>query len=583
MMSFEYGSKTLDLKNPFRLEGALSLVRGVITISLAAYILYDIRLDLNVDRGLLPWISFAGALLILAMGIGAVLTGLDRSFRFYVGRGVPVDLTERIKAKGADGDEAPSNFLVRMLETRSNLYFTLPRNFFARMLHGLFPRLIQLPAPYRHATLRYTSLALKGVAIIGFLLIALFLLGTGIAPLKNPVYTDWLFALTALALVLLLLGFRPQGPEFESVETRFSGVSQVALLALLVFLSPILGPILERNGGYVPPEVPVAPTAWVIWPSLGIVALGLMAVLLAGLRSRIGEARTEVSEFRDHWDENIHPTVAFQFFDSALADMRYLEIPNRKYIEAKPQLREEGSESKGSFAGRAMQETQPVPALQTIPAPLRALRLTALVGGHALMLIAVFWLANVVHPAIGPAPAVLIPAVVAPLIMWRIGALLRALGVLYFAEIPFVSTLTYLKAEGAYSESKISVGNALQGNIQSENRIVRSTISPWILLSRITSSTFATSGPGNLSNPRYVLDMGKDDSLLQDLVDRIRRHIEDRRVVADLSSPGDYTTALKFDQVNDALAGAQTVPEAETERIAAARMVQEQKSDKDEA
>lgn len=578
-MSFEFGSETLDLKNPFRLEGLLSLVRGIITIGLAAYILYDIRLDLNPGRGMLPWVSFAGALIILAMGLGALLTGLNRSFRFYVGRGVPIDLTERIKARGADGDEVPSNFLVRMLESRSNLYFTLPGSFFARMLHSLFPRLIFLPAPYRHTALRYAALALKGIVIIGFLFVALFLVRTGIAPLKNPVYTDWLFALTALALLLLVIGFRPLGPEFESAETRFSAVSQVAFLALLVFISPILGPFLERSGSFVPPEVPVAPAAWVLWPSLGVIALGLMAVLLASLRARIGEPRTEVSEFRDHWDENIHPSVAFQFFDSALADMRHLEIPNRKYIDARPQLNEEGSQSKGSFAGRAMQETQPVPAPEVISTPLHALRLTTLAGGHAIMLMAAFWLANVVHPAVSLKPAVLVPGIVAPLIMWRIGALFRALGTLYFAEIPFTSTLTYLKAEGAYSESKISVGNAIQGNIQSENRVVRSTLSPWILLSRITSTTFATSGPGNLSNPRYVVDMEKDDSLLQNLIDRVRGLIDDRHVVADLSSPGDYTTALKFDQVNDVLAGNRPAPTADVENAAVARITQDQKNE----
>jgi len=80
---------------------------------------------------------------------------------------------------------------------------------------------------------------------------------------------------------------------------------------------------------------------------------------------------------------------------------------------------------------------------------------------------------------------------------------------LFFAEIQFESLLVYFKCEGTFTESKISTGTGIHDSTRSENTLIRSSITPWIVVSRIITSTFAATGMKNLEHPRHILEMHK--------------------------------------------------------------------------
>ena len=64
----------------------------------------------------------------------------------------------------------------------------------------------------------------------------------------------------------------------------------------------------------------------------------------------------------------------------------------------------------------------------------------------------------------------------------------------------------WMKTEGTYTESKISTGMAYNDSTRSENTVVRSSITPWLLTSHILTSTYATSGMMNLEHLRLIID-----------------------------------------------------------------------------
>jgi len=107
------------------------------------------------------------------------------------------------------------------------------------------------------------------------------------------------------------------------------------------------------------------------------------------------------------------------------------------------------------------------------------------------------------------------------------------------AEINFKSILIYFKGEGTYTESKLSYGMAITDSARSENVVVRTSIAPTLIVSDITSCTFACLGPYNLKRARYVMDMRKADAVLDEIVKGIRGFLESRQVIANAASEKD--------------------------------------------
>jgi hypothetical protein len=89
------------------------------------------------------------------------------------------------------------------------------------------------------------------------------------------------------------------------------------------------------------------------------------------------------------WQESVHPLDIFRAVDMTLANHRYLEIPHRVYIYAKPNLEREGGENKGDFDGETLQEIQPEPLEHQRTDPLT---LPGIVLGQLLLLGSSVWI-----------------------------------------------------------------------------------------------------------------------------------------------------------------------------------------------
>ncbi|MEX1148244.1 MAG: hypothetical protein WEB93_07685, partial [Sphingomonadales bacterium] len=154
-MAFEYGSSGLEIKNPFRLEGLVYIVRGIAVALLGGLLVYSLRGGLEAEG--LADTDLARTLVLIKLGVGAFLLamglatlgiGLFKALRFYVGRGSPADLVSPILHQ-AD--------LAGMLRKRTNPTFVEPRGLLTRIVHGIFPRLLFMPWPIRVATVRLAA------------------------------------------------------------------------------------------------------------------------------------------------------------------------------------------------------------------------------------------------------------------------------------------------------------------------------------------------------------------------------------------------------------------------------------------
>src|SRR3989442_15895876 len=88
-MAYDYGSSRIELANPFRLEGALSAVRGVVMTILGIVLLLSLRQQVLEPGSAAGAAKLLGGIALLGRGLYAGGAGLFRVFRFYVGRGMP--------------------------------------------------------------------------------------------------------------------------------------------------------------------------------------------------------------------------------------------------------------------------------------------------------------------------------------------------------------------------------------------------------------------------------------------------------------------------------------------------------------
>ena len=114
----------------------------------------------------------------------------------------------------------------------------------------------------------------------------------------------------------------------------------------------------------------------------------------------------------------------------------------------------------------------------------------------------------------------------------------------------FESLLVYFKCEGTFTESKISTGTGIHDSTRSENTLVRSSITPWVIVSRIVSSTFAATGLKNLEHPRHILEMHKDEEQLSAIKNDIVGFLKDRESIASITSERDLGNASQLYQLN---------------------------------
>src|SRR5690606_25648281 len=141
--------------------------------------------------------------------------------------------------------------------------------------------------------------------------------------------------------------------------------------------------------------------------------------------------------------------------------------------------------------------------------------------------------------------------VLVPLLLWLLGRSIAFTANVYLGEIQFQSQLIAFRASGTYTESRLATGMSIYDSTRSENTIVRSSLTPWLIVSRIHSSMIAVSGATNLAQPRYVLAMEKNDGLCDELVAETRAYLRERQVMASVSSESDLAAASTIHQMNE--------------------------------
>jgi hypothetical protein len=593
-MAFDYGSIDLGLKNPFKLEGKITAVRGLIEsaagISLLVIAAGSVKEDTTAG-----WILMIFGMLILALGIRSLSSGIYATLKYFVGRNHPTSLAYNYsKSQTSTAQEEQKDVaytaqsLEEMLVGRKNSTFKEPNGFLSRLLHSLIPKLLFLPYPIRNVAQRlFGSWVSTFVALIAYGLVAFVSLSgfTGEAgELAFPVYS-------AILMFYVLFSWRSSGkPISRDAEKNIEALGTGAL-AKIISLSFILPIAIGLSMSWLMKEQHISKQQIDNWleqlPSLHagmyLIAIIVLATLSCALVFIMIKARlnsvtpsAEVSELRENWQESVHPDEIFINLDNlVMANRRYKEVPNRVYRELDPKLQEQ-IEGKGGFKGEMIQEIQPKLYSTDLGKNFTLARLLALVSGNLLYIIALVFTVFLAYSFINVYQYIdaanissfkqafnnqhiiqFSELLMTSFHLLLIGMLIKAFAQLltntahlFFAEMQFESLLVYFKCEGTFTESKISTGTGIHDSTRSENTLVRSSITPWIIVSRVISTTFAATGMKNLEHPRHIMEMHKDEGQLQAIKKDVIAFLKDRESIASITSERDLGNASQIHQLN---------------------------------
>lgn len=594
-MAFDYGSIDLGLKNPFKLEGKITALRGALQTAVGIALLVIASGIVKEDTGT-GWILMIFGMLAVGLGIKALAQGISASLRYFVGRNQPTSLARNYSQseQSTSQEEAKevaydAKKIEEMLVGRKNSTFTEPVGFLSRLLHSVFPKLLFLPYPTRNMAQRlFSALVSTVVALISYGLVA-FVSLMGFAgeagELAFPIYS-------AILMFYVLICWRSAGrPIARNAEHKIEslGTGALAKIISLSFILPVViglsaswlmkaGNINKADINQILTQIPdLNPEFYLIAMLVLAVASSTLIFIMINARMKNANPVAEVSELRENWQESVHPNEVFINLDNlVMANRRYKEVPNRVYRELNPELKEQ-SDGKGGFSGEMIQEIQPQFRSVDLGSAFNSSRLMTLLTGNLAYLVSVavsvflayslidvyqFVIANDISNVKQAITAANITEFSSLLMvsfqLLLVGILIRAFAQLlnnaahlFFAEMQFESLLVYFKCEGTYSESKINTGKGIHDSTESENTLVRSSITPWIIVSRVVSSTFAAKGMKNLEHPRHIMELHKDEQQLGEIKNDIVSFLKDRESIATITSERDLGNASQFYQLNE--------------------------------
>jgi len=560
-MAFEYGSQEIKIGNPFKFQGLLALLNGIVFLCLGVG-LFLYMSSMNNTSAKVPMVDktvlvlyFLVATILTTKGFFGAIKGLFMITKFFVGRGMPADLAYEI-TKGDDGYRNnpgclfyDAEYLEKSLKNRTNPAYTEPRGLLSRLLHTINPGFLYLPIQLRNVT----QIAFETVVFhIGILVLFGLSILSGFLGVSNFIETSlWLYIgwLYVIEMFFISLKRIPNKKMFKTGYLLGSTIKELTFLIILAILGPLVG-IFLPSGAL--PVLTVSPIPLLILITLSSVLSFAVLYFLALLRVPETAPRTEVSEFREQWEETVNPQEIFRNVDMTLANYRYLEISNRKYVNFDPEL---VAHAKGEFSGSLLQETQPIPCeiKQTQKTTqLNLLKRICAITGQVASFgagLSAFLLVLLTSPAQIISFAAF-SNLVGVLVLGIFGQVLQNVAHLYLGEIRFKSKLFYFFADGTFNKSKISTGMSVYDSNRSENELVRTSIRPWIYCADIESTTFAISGHYNLEQIRTILEYQKNDQWMNEIVNSLKTYLSERKKIADAMSQDDLTTTAKMAQIN---------------------------------
>jgi hypothetical protein len=557
-MPFEYGSQQVDIPNPFRFEGFAYTARAAVLIVLGIVALLMVRGLVTDEQRFFAGVVMLGGLALLGFGVLAAYRGLYKAFRFYVGRGQPADLAATVAAEqsimpgastggatGYRGIYQPVE-LANMLLGRKNPTFREPEGWLQRLLHSVVANLIFLPYALRNDAGSRFAAGAHSVVLLILLGLAWFSGMTGLVPMAGTPVMAWLVAVvTGLLIVVWGREALRRGGGNRAAVLKFSPLGLVFWAAAAI-LAPFV--LVSLNGVQPLPEVPFSPYPWFALMVFVAIAATAYSLFLAVRRAPKQPPATNVTEYREHWQESVHPMDIFRAIEITLAKHRFQEIPNRVYVNDVPQLMAQGSQNKGDFDGRTVQEIQPRPVADRRGDGLLKIGIAL---GQVLLLAAGIALFAVLLQLTTITVAGLLQTLLGALILWIAGKLVAQTSSLYVSEIEFESDLIVFQATGTFSESRLATGMSIYDSTRSENTLVRSSLTPWLIVSRLHTSTLAVSGAANLEQPRLILGMSENGELNRDLVNDTRAFLKDRQIMASVASESDLEAAANIYRMNE--------------------------------
>lgn len=594
-MAYNFGSQTLGIKNPFKLEGRFRAFAGVLLLAAGIFPLLGVADRLETA----PIEAYANAILgfiLLAAGSRHLGAGLFQMFRYFVGRSVPTSLAfnkSRSERETATAEQKALLYndekLHSMLMGRKNTTFVEPIGWVARLIHSVFPNLTFLPYPIRHVAQELGVMFLNfGTALISFLIV-FFVVSTGLAGVVAK--ETAIPILSILLLLYLVLSWRRSANSItanSSLSSSSKGLSLGVLIGLSITVPVFTGFALDKVTGWSAADISAFTSQVNLFSAWGNLALLLGAIVLVTIgvapaliaRSKHITPSTDVSEFRENLQESVHPNEIFINIENiVLANRRYKEIPNRIYREFDPKLVEQ-AEGKGNFNGELLVETQPELAKDDSAGVKKSAKVLVSAMAQFFVLASYAFFASLImnivdllsylsdgnaNQAQVSALFELINPIIFAFIAWltfqAAGRLLNNASHLFWGELQFSSLLMYMKTEGTYTESKISTGMSIHDSTRSENVVVRSSITPWFITSRLITSIFATSGSSNLESPRFIMGMVKNDQELANIVSEIKTFLRGREAIASITNEADLNNASTIHQINEqtrALPGSQS-------------------------
>ena len=625
-MAFDYGSIDLGLKNPFKLEGKITALRGIIQ-TIVGISLLVIASSLVKEDTSVGWVLMLFGMITLALGIKALASGIYAMLRYFVGRNHPTSLAYNFSKSEASTAHEEKNevaynakTLEEMLVGRKNSTFVEPIGFLSRLLHSLLPKLLFLPYPIRNLAQRIfaswvsTLVALLAYGLVAFVSLAGFAGEAG--ELAFPIYST-------LLMFYVLFSWRSSGKPIERRAESHIEALGTGTLAKIISLSFILPIVIGLSTSWIMKQGDIDKASidnfFNQLPDLNagfyLVAIIILALLSSTLifvmiKARLNSANpvSEVSELRENWQESVHPDEIFINLDNlVMANRRYKEVPNRVYKELVPQLQEQ-VDGKGGFKGEMIQEIQPKFKPLSLGTVFEKTRLFSLISGNALYLVSLVFTVMLAYSVVDIVRFIdstnissfkqvlnsehLIDfsnLLMGSFHILLIGFLIRAFAQLltngahlFFAEMQFESLLVYFKCEGTFTESKISTGTGIHDSTRSENTLVRSSITPWIIVSRVVSTTFAATGMKNLEHPRHIMELHKDNEQLAEIKADIISFLKDRESIASITSKRDLGNASQLYQLNQQTRAISTSPGLEQDEEAAGYLRQEQDFNSDE-
>ncbi|RLV58749.1 hypothetical protein D5018_15740 [Parashewanella curva] len=593
-MAFDYGSIDLGLRNPFKKEGAATTIRGVIVALMGVYLLIDAAATVK-NETVGGWLLVGFGMLLLGGGIASASGGILAMLRYFVGRNHPTSLAYNHSRSESSTAKTESSYvaytkqkLIEMLVGRKNSTFVEPIGILARFVHSIFPRLTYMPYPIRNMAQRLFGAWIKTiVALIAFAFVAFVSLAGFAGELGEFAFPFY----TALLTIYLLNVWRNAGTSINRNADRsissMGNMELVRVIAGAILLPVIVGLSLKYALSMTQTTISELQQVSANFPTFHstLLLLGLLAgaavtsaIAFIMLKKRLNysDPKVEVSELRENWQESIHPNEIFINLDNlVMANRRYKEVPNRVYQELDPDLIQQ-VEGKGKFFGEMIQEIQPKVKTMELGDVFKKMRAASLILGNVLFVISailtmilayqVVDLTSLtrsigfdnIHANMATSQLQELAGSVSTIVhIFLSGLLLRTLAQiqtntahLFYSEILFESDLIYLKVEGTFTESKISTGNSIHDSTRSENVLVRSSITPWVIVCRIVSSTFASTGMQNLEHPRLILEMHKNEQELAGIRDDIISFLKDRESIASITSNRDLQNASQIHEIN---------------------------------